>query len=230
MRVMEQASPRRLQEMVSYSGFVAITAEDDAFFGPDLASLRRHQVEQTIAMVLGDQVRDYVIDVANYSVWPYDQDLNAIPQGSLPHLEKALWPNRRVLQRRKRFGTPVEEIPSLKWWEFGELYREKIKTPLSIAYAEVATHNHFVLDRGGKVFKQTAPVIKLRDDATDNEYLTLLGVLNSSTVCFWLKQVCFARATLRYRAEFLISHGHGTVHLMSPMLCSALFLHVFHLG
>ena len=29
---------------------------------------------------------------------------------------------------------------------------------LSITFAFVATHNHFVLDRGGKVFKQTAPV------------------------------------------------------------------------
>ncbi len=35
------------------------------------------------------------------------------------------------------------------------------RTPLSIAFAFVATHNHFVLDRGGKVFKQSAPVIKL---------------------------------------------------------------------
>ena len=27
-------------------------------------------------------------------------------------------------------------------------------TPLSIAFADVATHNHFVLDRGGKVFNR----------------------------------------------------------------------------
>ena len=54
----------------------------------------------------------------------------------------------------------------------------------------MATHNHFVLDRGGKVFKQTAPVIKLPEGATEDEHLALLGVLNSSTACFWLKQVC----------------------------------------
>jgi hypothetical protein len=54
----------------------------------------------------------------------------------------------------------------------------------------VATHNHFALDRGGKVFKQTAPVIKLPETATEDEHLSLLGVLNSSTACFWLKQVC----------------------------------------
>jgi hypothetical protein len=52
----------------------------------------------------------------------------------------------------------------------------------------VATHNHFVLDRGGKVFKQSAPVIKLPEGATEDDHLALLGVLNSSTACFWLKQ------------------------------------------
>src|SRR5438876_10949413 len=60
---------------------------------------------------------------------------------------------------------------------------------MSIALAEVATHNHFALDRGGKVFKQTAPVIKLPESATEDEHLALLGVLNSSAVCFWLRQV-----------------------------------------
>lgn len=38
---------------------------------------------------------------------------------------------------------------------------------------------HFVLDRGGKVFKQTAPVIKLSESATEDDHLALLGVLNS---------------------------------------------------
>ena len=52
----------------------------------------------------------------------------------------------------------------------------------------MATHNHFVLDRGGKVFKQSAPVIKLPKEATEDDHLALLGVLNSSTACFWLKQ------------------------------------------
>ncbi len=61
---------------------------------------------------------------------------------------------------------------------------------MSIAFAEVATHNHFVLDRGGKVFKQSAPVIKLPAGASEDDHLGLLGVLNSSTACFWLKQVC----------------------------------------
>ncbi|EUA35224.1 DNA methylase domain protein [Mycobacterium xenopi 3993] len=59
---------------------------------------------------------------------------------------------------------------------------------LSITFAFVATHNHFVLDHGGKVFKQSAPVIKLPASATVEDHLRLLGVLNSSVACFWLKQ------------------------------------------
>jgi len=77
----------------------------------------------------------------------------------------------------------------LTWYEYQELYPLKLRTSLSIAYAEVATHNHFVLDRGGKVFKQTAPVIKLPSNTTGDEHLALLGLLNSSTACFWIKQV-----------------------------------------
>jgi hypothetical protein len=45
----------------------------------------------------------------------------------------------------------------------------------------VATHNHFVLDRGAKVFKQTAPVIKLPKEATDDDHLALVGLLNPAT-------------------------------------------------
>ena len=56
-------------------------------------------------------------------------------------------------------------------------------------FAFVATHNHFVLDRGGKVFNRSAPVIKLPEGATEDDHLELLGILNSSTACFWLKQV-----------------------------------------
>jgi hypothetical protein len=68
-------------------------------------------------------------------------------------------------------------------------FPNRYRTPLSIVFAFVATHNHFVLDRGGKVFKQSAPVIKLPADATEDDHLGLLGLLNSSVGCFWMKQV-----------------------------------------
>jgi hypothetical protein len=79
------------------------------------------------------------------------------------------------------------------WWELLEHYTAKLRSPVSIAMGEIATHNHFALDKGGKVFNQTAPVIKLAVHATEDQHLELLGLLNSSTSCFWLKQMSFPK-------------------------------------
>ena len=78
----------------------------------------------------------------------------------------------------------------LTWYEWQETYPNKLKTPLTITFGEVATHNHFVLCRGGLVFNRTAPVIKLPAEATEDDHLALLACLNSSTAAFWLRQVC----------------------------------------
>jgi len=179
---------KRLEEVAEMIGFVAITAEDDAFFLPNGSPAERMKVKQTIPMIEGSFVRDYACTQYINAVWPYDNTLSSPRQ---PWLVKFLWPLRRVLQRRKRFGTPIEEIKSLAWWEYGELYKDKLTNPLTIAFAEIATHNHFVLDRGGKVFKNSAPVIKLPEGSSVEDHLRLLGVLNSSVTCFWLKQNCF---------------------------------------
>jgi hypothetical protein len=98
-----------------------------------------------------------------------------------------MWPYRRLVSGYIMFGKTREER-GMEWLAYGMLAKSKLRTPLSIAFGEVATHNHFALDHGGKVFKQTAPVIKLPVGATEEAHLELLGVLNSSTVCFWLKQ------------------------------------------
>jgi hypothetical protein len=72
-------------------------------------------------------------------------------------------------------------------------FPNRFAAKMLIGVGEIATHNHFVLDRGGKVFNQTAPAIKLAADATKDQQLELLGLLNSSTACFWLKQICFPK-------------------------------------
>ncbi len=84
-------------------------------------------------------------------------------------------------------------LKGAKWYEWQELYGGKLATSLSIAFAFVSTHNHFVLDRGGKVFNRTAPVIKLPDGASEDDHLALLGVLNSSTGNFWVRQIGFSK-------------------------------------
>ena len=78
----------------------------------------------------------------------------------------------------------------LTWYEWQELYTAKLEMPLTITWGEVTTHNHFIFDRGGKVFKNTAPVMKLKAGKDESDHFRLLAALNSSAACFWLRQVC----------------------------------------
>ena len=97
------------------------------------------------------------------------------------------------MERRKVFGKTLA-ASGRPWYVHLESYTTKLRSPLSIAFPFVATHNHFALDRAAKLFKQTAPAIKLPKSATEDDHLALLGILNSSTACFWLKQVSQAKA------------------------------------
>ncbi|MBC8492812.1 MAG: hypothetical protein H8D43_03420, partial [Chloroflexi bacterium] len=58
----------------------------------------------------------------------------------------------------------------------------------------ISTHNHFVFDTGGKVLNRHAQLIKLplgTEEANGTPPKLLTAVLNTNTVCFYLKQVCF---------------------------------------
>ncbi|HZR52089.1 MAG TPA: BREX-2 system adenine-specific DNA-methyltransferase PglX [Streptosporangiaceae bacterium] len=188
-RIKEQGT-LKLMSKVSAVGFAALSGEDDSFFLPDEASSKRMRIEHTLPMVTGDVVRDYNLEPGTITVWPYDEKFEPYEPEQIPATMKFLWPDRHLLQKRKRFGVIVETIPGFKWYWYRELYSSRLLTPMTVVFAFVATHNHFVLDRGGKVFKQSAPVIKLPESASEDDHLALLGVLNSSTACFWLKQVC----------------------------------------
>ena len=104
------------------------------------------------------------------------------------HCSLWLWPYRTTLSSTRRIREDMVERGHAVVRASGTSTHRKLRTPLSIAFAFVATHNHFVLDRGGKVFKHSAPIIKLPADATEDDHLALLGLLNSSTACFWMKQ------------------------------------------
>jgi hypothetical protein len=178
---------RHVRDAIRVVGFASITGEDDAFLF-DGASVRRFGPEATRLMVLGDAVRDYSINGGPEALYPYHESTLPCAPTEIPVILKLLWPNRRYLQVRKRFSIPVEDIDGIEWFEYREFYSDRLRTPLTIAFAFVATHNHFVLDRGGKVFNRSAPVIKLPQRATEDEHVALLGILNSSAACFWLKQ------------------------------------------
>nr|WP_279536300.1 BREX-2 system adenine-specific DNA-methyltransferase PglX [Nocardioides ochotonae] len=186
---LDASANRFLESVVADMGRTTVVGEDDAWIYPaQRASVLSLKNLPWRPFVLGEQVRDFGIALETIAVNPYMDDANSEPVGSTSPVVDHLWPERKVLEDRTVFGKNFRQR-DLPWWVHLESYSTKLRTPLSITFAFVATHNHFVLDRGGKVFKQSAPVIKLPETATEQDHLDLLGVLNSSTACFWLKQV-----------------------------------------
>lgn len=176
-----------LGSRVKLIGRTTHTGADEAYFAPP-GSWARHGVaaSRVVPLVEGVVIRDWDLEPVTEALFPYGRDLSASLSDAAS--ERLLWAQRSMLRLRREPGGTHEEI-GLTWYEWSRWHPERYSIPLGIAFPFVATHNHFVLDRGGKVFKQTAPVIKLPEGAGEDEHLELLGVLNSSAACFWLKQV-----------------------------------------
>lgn len=177
---------RALEDLGPVVGRTTHTGLDEAFYRPTGFSIRR-AIDERVPVVLGDGVRDFKVSTSAETLFPYDASGGALPVGAA--FAREVWPLRVSLSARVDFGqTPSER--GLRWFDHSMFFPKRYRRELGIAFAFVATHNHFVLSRGGKVFKQTAPVITLPGGATEQDHLDLLGVLNSSTACFWLHRMC----------------------------------------
>jgi hypothetical protein len=188
--LIESAGTTRFGSQTTAMGFFGISAADEVLLA-DRASFRRRgvEVDRHRPMISGDEVRDWSVVPELHALFPYDTN-GLLPLSSMPGAHKWLWPTRALLGARTTFAKKTYLQEGRPWWEWHQIALDRIKSPLTVTFGEVATHNHFVLDRGGKVFNRTAPVIKLPAGSSEDDHLGLLGLLNSSVACFWLQQVC----------------------------------------
>lgn len=178
---------RLMEERISDIGFAAITGEDDAFVYPSTTFDRQLRGLPSRRFVEGASIRDFQNTSALRVVYPYIKNQAALPVPENGDLVKAVWPSRTRLVNGLVFGE-TKAARGLKPYEYTLPNHPRLDASLLIVFAFVATHNHFILDRGGKVFNRSAPVIKLPTGSTEDDHFELLGTLNSSTAAFWLKQ------------------------------------------
>ncbi|RAY15943.1 BREX-2 system adenine-specific DNA-methyltransferase PglX [Actinomadura craniellae] len=189
-QAIEGSATRTLQSAITRIGFYGDTHADEAFSFP--ASGRLAQIADHLHAKKshrGDHIRDWGAKDSDFLIFPYNEKKQLIRQESLnPELLKLLWPLRTSLWLRGTFnGTYLSD--GRTWYEWHQLPSDETSEIAAIAFAFVATHNHFFIDRDGRVFNRSAPVIKLPKGATESDHIALQGTLNSSTACFWLKQV-----------------------------------------
>lgn len=171
-------------------GFASFPGLDEAFIS-DRASLLRFRVEFPFVreLVRGESVRDWVVDPEEAALAPYNSKFEIEKLDTEAGWFYYLWPNRTALRNISSFEKTREE-EGASWWGWYRWIPEKYRNPLSITWGEVSTHNHFAFDGGGNVFKQSAPIMKLKARSRIEDHVSLLGVLNGSTAGFWLRQVC----------------------------------------
>ena len=177
----------KLRESIGPASF---TGNDDAFLVPNhwnlLERVEKHTVKR---MVAGDLVRDWRTRGGTSAIAPYGRDFTLLHLEAESRWARHLWRNRTILENGIGFGGVRMKDSGQSWWGWYRWIRDRYLEARALTFAFVATHNHFVFERGDKVFSRSAPVIKLPAAATDDDHLELLGLLNSSVAGFWLKQV-----------------------------------------
>ena len=180
-----------MSSVIESIGFMSITGEDDAFVFP--ASTASKLGIECKHFIVGELLRNWGQSEGNMITFPYEgADYQALVTPELSGYNRVIWPLRLPLKKRSMFKKTIEEH-GFRWDQFIQFIKGRVSSPLLIGFPFVATHNHFVLDRGGKVFKQTAPVIKLPNGTSEEDHLVLLGLLNSSVACFWGRQTFFPK-------------------------------------
>jgi hypothetical protein len=179
----------RLGDRVARIGYVANTGSDDLFTAPPL-SFRRvgAEAEPLIPVITGSGVRDWTaISNADGTL------LSGAGQRSLdirifPRHWRRLWPYRTVLGNRSNYSGRSFFEDGRSWYEWHHVTNTPHTHPWLIVFPWVSTHSHFAVLRERSAPLNSAPVILLPETASDSDVLQLAALLNSSLICFWLKQ------------------------------------------
>ncbi|QEL17818.1 BREX-2 system adenine-specific DNA-methyltransferase PglX [Limnoglobus roseus] len=187
MERIEENSIGQLGPLTIAMGRVAHTGSDEVYLA-DKSALSRNMIpaDNIATFVDGSCVRDWMVCYPTSALFPYGTNYAPLSENSIAQVFKCLWPFRDQLWQRREPNGTHREIGKT-WFEYSRFHPERF-VGRCITMAFVATHNHFSLDEGGKVFNRHAPIIKLPADATDDDHFALLGLLNCSTACFWMKQ------------------------------------------
>ncbi|MFC9849876.1 BREX-2 system adenine-specific DNA-methyltransferase PglX [Streptomyces prasinus] len=178
---------KKIAEVAESIGFCAVTREDDAYMLGRQSAIRLGVADAQIRTFFGgSSVRNWCTTEGTGTIFPYSDESHSAHADDATI--KILWPNRTLLRMRRALSG-TQEDQGLTWFEYSSFSPKRYWSKYLITFAFVATHNEFSLRTDKSGFIRTAPVIKLPEKASKEEYHQLLGVLNSSTASVWLKQV-----------------------------------------
>jgi hypothetical protein len=181
----EGATDQLREDIEPPIGRAVRVGEESAFTLSDSHSRRWKLPSVTRRSFLkGEDVRDWSVSPTCYVIYPYA----ASSDKDLRHATHLLWPMRTSLRNRMTFNGTFAEC-GLPWFHYQQHTQSAYSTPQSIVFSNIATHTECGWAGCGLCFDCTAPVIKLPASASWLDHIGILGLLNSSTACFWARQV-----------------------------------------
>lgn len=185
---LEASTDCRLKDVVDVFGYTGQTNADGAFLA-SAEALARRGVETDLChdFVTGEDVRDYGARPGKSAIFPYRRG-KLVSIDATPGLRKWLWPVRSSTWARATFSKKTYKAEGRTWWEWHQVSADRIGT-WALTYPRVATLQHFALVRASPVFNREASFLQLPAHTSEETYLGLLALLNSSSATFWLKQV-----------------------------------------
>ncbi|MGW0631018.1 BREX-2 system adenine-specific DNA-methyltransferase PglX [Streptomyces sp. NPDC002758] len=178
-----------LKSVIDDWGNMLNTREDDAYVTRGAACRIGVSRKFTRHLIEGSEIRDWAPQGRAEIIFPYDV------RGEIRNLEESeiriLWNSRVLLNARKSLSGTQEER-GLPWYGYSSFSPNRYSFEESIVFTLVASHPHFLIRKSNEVYSQAATVLNLRGNVGVNAS-DLLGVLNSSTACFWFKQVSHSK-------------------------------------
>lgn len=213
LELLARGNPDTAASVAYRAGFFGLIGFDDVSVVPARYPQRHGVVDAYRPIVAGNEVRDYGLLPREVCFFPYDHNHRLKELGSLPGTDRLLWPFRTDLRNRATFDGATYAERGRPWWEWHQLPRDVEAQSVAVAFAELATHNHFVLERDALAFKQKAPFIKFKIGTPEASVIGLLAILNSSVVCFWLRHTTYPRD--KTAEPWAIRHEFGSTKVLA---------------
>ncbi|WP_433352120.1 BREX-2 system adenine-specific DNA-methyltransferase PglX [Micromonospora saelicesensis] len=204
--LIEGASGRRLNERLDGTvGFAGFSATDDVFYLPNDWHRRFGTPPSWVrGLVAGKDIDEWLAASDVSAIAPYERASgNLMAVDTNARWAHHFWLARQQLRSLTNFSGDLRSLP---WWAWYQWSNRRTEAPLVVCLAKIATHNRAFVNRSGYISNQHVhAAVPL---GGESEGLGLLGLVNSSVGCFWLKQVSHdkgnrggERSTARYAWE-----------------------------
>jgi hypothetical protein len=194
MEAIEIESPERLRDVVATVRIGASSGADGIFLLPsDLPARLGIEREVVRPCLLVSSIADWTAVPAQAAIVPYGPG----EEGPLPAAPGArwwrfLWRYRATLEDRVPRGAGRPQ----PWWAWQRWPARPPRGAPRLLCRTVSRRNELVLARGDEVIGHGVLCIEMPPEAPEDHCFALLGYLNSSTACYWLKHASHRRSVL----------------------------------